>query len=263
MAKATRQTDLTDFLPDADFNQGLAVLCASIENDVRPTLLGRFALQQMIVRILCNRLLWVYWRRTSPERFAGALLPPLIVIGLPRSGTTFLHRLLALAPGTRAPVLWELQRPFPPLVHDRRRLQMQREINMMRWLVGHLDTMYATSVDAVEECMLLLDTAMVSLSFWVMSSAYSYLDWWLTRDKVHAYRIYREHLLWLQSQTPQARLNLKAPAHTGCLDALLVAIPDAMIVQTHRDPVAALTSANSLVSTLHQMATDAMDLPRV
>ena len=263
LTKATRLTGLTDFLPDEDFNQGLAVLCASIEHDVKPTLLGRIALQQMIVRILCNRLLWIYWRNTAPQRFAGALLPPLIVIGLPRSGTTFLHRLLALDPAARAPMLWELQRPFPALGHDRRRQQTQREIGMIHWLAGHLDTMHVTSADAVEECMLLLDTTMVSLSFWVMSPVYSYLDWWLARDKTHAYRIYLEHLLWLQSQTPQARLTLKAPAHTGCLDALLAAIPDAMIVQTHRDPAAALTSANSLISSIQRMATDAVDLPRM
>lgn len=263
MERAARSVRLSDFAPDAQFTEGLDQLCRSIERDVQPTLLGRILLHDVVGRALVNRLLWVRERRIAPERTAGPMLPPLIVVGVPRSGTTLLHRLLALDPAARALAMWEVQRPFPPPGRDLRRVQAKVGIDVLRWAAVDLDIKHFTSGDAIEECMLLLDTSLVSFTFWVYAPVYGYAAWWLAQDKIGPYRMYREILAWLQAQTPRARFTLKAPAHTGCLDALLAAIPDAMIVQTHRDPDVVVPSMNSLFSTIHSTMTGAADRRRL
>jgi hypothetical protein len=159
--------------------------------------------------------------------------------------------------------MWELQRPFPPLGPDRRRLLGRVAIRLLRWAAVDLDVKHATSGDSVEECMLLLDTSLTSLSFWVFAPVYGYLAWWQGQDKTAPYRSYREHLSWLQADTPRERLTLKAPAHTGCLEALLLSIPEAMLVQTHRDPGVVVPSMNSLFSSLHASMTHAIDVRRM
>ncbi|MBI3229568.1 MAG: sulfotransferase [Burkholderiales bacterium] len=261
MARAMRKTGLRDFAPDADFDEGLSVLCQSLEQDVRPSLLGRIFLHDILLRVLSNRLLLVHWRKEKPERFQQPLLAPLIVVGMPRSGTTFLHRLLALAPGARALKMWELQRPLPPRGLDIRRGLALYGMAVLRWVAVDLDRKHFTSADSVEECLFLLDSSMVSLTYWVHSAAYQYLYWFLARDKKPSYELYRQHLSWLQGDTPNARLTLKAPVHTGCLDALKAAVPNAMIVQTHRDPGVVVPSLNSLLLTMHRtMVESAYDL---
>ncbi|WP_338848211.1 sulfotransferase [Massilia sp. W12] len=263
-ARAQAATGLSDFAPDADFEQGLQMLQHSIRHDARLTLFGRLVWRDLLQRVLENRLLWVAWRKARPEIFQAPPPAPLIVLGHPRSGTTLLHRLLALDPRARALPMWELQRPFPPLRGaDGRQRAGRRAIQLLRWAAPDLDHKHLTSGDDAEECMLLLDACLVSLSFWVFGPMHSYMQWWLEADKQQAYRGYAEHLRFLQAQTPDLRLTLKAPAHTGCLPALMQALPQAMIVQTMRDPVTTLTSLNSLLSTLHGVVSDALDLPRM
>lgn len=263
LQRATEVTGLRDFAPDPQFSEGLDVLCRSIEDEVHPTPLGRLLLREIVLRALTNRLLLVHHRRCNAARLRTPLPPPLIILGNPRSGTTLLHRLLALDPQARALAMWEVQRPLPPLGRDRRRAQVRTGINVLRWAAVDLDVKHPTSGDSVEECMLLLDTSLVSLSFWVFAPVYSYLAWWQRQDKSGPYQIYRELLSFLQSQTPAARLTLKAPAHTGCLAALLRAVPDAMIIQTHRDPGVVVPSVNSLFSSIHHTMTDRSDPARL
>lgn len=263
MDRAARSVGLSDFAPDPAFSEGLDRLCRSIENDVAPTLLGRILLRDLVLHVLENRLLWVHHRRASPGRVARPIQPPLIVVGVPRSGTTLLHRLLALDEGARALPMWQLMRPFPPLGRDLRRAQGNVGIGLLRWAAGDLDRKHFTSGESAEECMLLHDASLVSLSFWVFAPVYDYIAWWRAQDKTGAYTLYRETLAWLQADTPGARFTLKAPVHTGSLDALLAAVPNAMIVQTHRDIGAVIPSVNSLHCSIHATMTNAVDRRRV
>jgi hypothetical protein len=205
--------------------------------------------------------------KTSPEIFRQPLRPPLIVIGLPRTGTTFLHRMLAVDPAHRAVPMWELMRPLPNRAVTSswrgsrwyRRYAAKLQIGLWPWIAWHADRKHYLRADAPEECMWLLDGACVSLGFWVLAPVYGYLQWYQEHDRRQPYAEYSQMLHALQAARPDLRLTLKAPAHTGSLDALLAAVPEALIVQTHRDPVTACKSFNSLLYTIHSATTERID----
>jgi hypothetical protein len=262
LAAARRAAGADDF-GQRDFERGLEVLVESAERDANLTLVGRLGLRGVIVNALATRLLRERLRTTRPELFRTELAAPLIVIGLPRSGTTLLHRLLALAPGARALAHWEVRRPLPGPGRDRRAAEVQRALTVVRRLAPELELKHSSLAGDPEECMFLLDSTLVSASFWVTAPVYSYLDWYLEQDQAGPYRVYREHLQVFQAAEPRCRLTLKAPIHMANVEPLLAAIPNAKIVQLHRDPVAVLGSVNSLFYTLHRVVTERVDLPRL
>ncbi len=259
VAKAVARAKLDDFGADDGWREGLARACASAEDDARLSFLGRLAFQLRLIAVLESRLL----RHATPIP-DHPLARPLIVSGMPRSGTTYLHRLLAEVPDTRALKLWEVQRPFAPLAGaDRRRAEVVSMMDMVRRIAPDLDAKHFMDVDEPEECMFLLDDTFRTLSFWVMAPVFGYHAWAIEQDMTLPYRSYRTHLQHFQAQTPELRLTLKAPMHTAYLDVLAAAVPEALHVQTHRDPIAVLSSANSLFLSVHSMASEDLDIPRM
>jgi hypothetical protein len=225
-----RQAGLSDF-GEPDFEEPLAILCRSAEEDARLSLLGRMAVRDQITRALVTRLRRIDLRRKNPGIFSAPLTAPLIVLAS-RSGTTLLHRLLALASDARAIPMWQLQQPIAPPGPDRRREEAIAQVARIKKVAPELDAKHHIDADEPEECVFLLDSSLMSPSFWMFAPVYGYLSWLLDRDSHAAYRVYREHLQIFQAETPDLRLTLKAPAHTAGLEALLAAIPEAMIVQT-------------------------------
>ncbi len=128
---AVKETGLTDFGPPY-YREGLSRLLISAEEDADLHFVGRLAFRETVVNSLVNRLLLTETRKRTPEVFQRPFIPPIIVLGLPRSGTTFLHRLLALDPRHRGVPLWELVRPLrdvdPDDQPDRRRQIFQRKL---------------------------------------------------------------------------------------------------------------------------------------
>jgi hypothetical protein len=186
-----------------------------------------------------------------------------MVIGLPRSGTTLLHRLLALAPEARPLKYFEVRHPIAPPGRDDRRERARFEHKSMAWLAPGLDVKHFSAPDEAEECLFLFDSTLVSSSFWVAAPVYGYLEWYLSQDQREPYRQYREHLQLFQAEQPTRRLTLKAPVHTANLGALVAAVPNVKLVQLHRDPAASLNSVNSLFYTLHRAVSDEVDLQRM
>ena len=263
---AMKQTGLTDF-GDPYYREGLSSLLRSAENDAELHFVGRLAYREIIVSSLANRLLLTQARKRAPEVFQRPLIPPIIVLGLPRSGTTFLHRMLALDSTHRGVPLWELVRPLPdggsPGGPDRRREIVQQRLESRQKLAPDVDRKHYTRADTPEECIWLLAATFVSPIFWVLAPVYGYLEWYKSQDRLKAYREYRLLLQVLQAVDPTRRLALKAPAHTGALDVLLKTIPDALFIQTHRNPVEASNSLNSLFYSLHSAVTEGVDAPRM
>jgi hypothetical protein len=260
-AAAARKAGCSDFGSD-EFRDALDVLCASADRDAHLNLVGRMMMREHIVSALATRLLLVEARRTRPEVFEAELVPPLIVVGLPRSGSTFLHRLLSIAPGARALPFWLLRRPLPLPGKDRRRSEIVTRLKIAKKFAPQLDAKHFVEADSPEECFWLLDPSLRSLTFWVNAPVYGYVEWLAQQDMRPAYATYREMLQLIQADTPGARLTLKAPAHTPWLAELLEAIPTAHIVQTHRDPLPVVASACSLFHTIHGLAGE-VDPPRL
>ncbi|UCF37247.1 MAG: sulfotransferase [Acidobacteriota bacterium] len=251
-------TGLSDF-GDPGYREGLAVLLESLEDEACLHPIGRFGMRGMILTQLTNRLRFVEQQRRDVSREVQ-LIPPLIILGMPRSGTTFLHRLIAENEAFRYLSFWELMRPFPGSEDpDERKERVARALETRLRMNPNLDRKHFIRADSPEECIWLLNLTFVSHAYWVAAPAYSYLDWLNCTDRTRAYREYRKLLEYFQSQQPGKRLLLKAPSHTGSVQALLSAIPEALIVQCHRDPVEVLGSFNSLIASVHRVVSDRVE----
>jgi hypothetical protein len=263
---AVKATGLTD-LGSSHHREGLLRLLESAENDAALHLSGRATVREAIVGSLINRLLLTEACKQTPETFRKPLRSPIIVLGLPRSGTTFLHRLLAMDPAHRAVPWWELARPLPgadsDAQSDRRRQVFQKKLHRLQKLVPDLDRKHYTRVDSPEECIWLLANTFLSPLFWAIAPVYGYLEWYKNQDRLQAYHEYRLLLQALQAADPTRRLALKSSTHTGAVGTLLQTVPGSLLIQTHRDPVETSASLASLFYSLHSRTTERLDVRRM
>jgi hypothetical protein len=266
--RATRGTGLTDF-GDPHYREGLLELLESAKRDANLHPLGRFMTNDMVTNYLVQRLRLMEARKREPEIFGQPLVPPLIITGLARSGTTFLHRMLALDPAHQGIPYWLLVHPFPEKDEnrddvDRRIARTERVLRFRQPMLPGLDSIHYTRADSAEECILALGLTFNSVIFGTVLPVYGYMDWYMQqKDTLQKYREYRWLLQVYQSHEPGRRLTLKAPAHAGNLDALLHAVPEAIVVQTHRDPVPCVSSTCSLLYTFHLAMTYELDVRRM
>ena len=248
--RARRAAGLSDFGGD-EYREGLDVLCRSVELDTDLTAFGQIVMQIQIHNALVTRLQRIEARRQRPQVFRASLPRPLIIVGLPRSGTTFLHRMLSLAPDGRALTTWEVRRPLATQGADLRRTVAALHVAAFKLAMPGIDAKHRIDLDDPEECMFLLDSSLCSPAFWVFAPLYRYYEWLDEQDFRPPYRDYREFLQLFSADDPTRRLVLKAPSHTAYIQELLGAVPEAMVVQTHRDPVRITSSVNSLLASFH------------
>ena len=244
LAAAERRTGLRDW-GDPQFRDGLAALLGSLEALPDLTPLGVVTFSDIIRLALVSRLRFV---RDSVQR--RELNSPVIITGLPRSGASALHRLLNLDPGFHAPPLWELRDPFATSTFDSRRWRTSAGIMLKNRLLPGLDRKHFTRADTPEECTLLLANSLASPLFWDLAPLDGYLEWYQSTSQRPAYVDYRRQLEVLQALYPDQRLLLKAPAHLGNLAVLHELVPEALLIQTHRDPTSCFFSHCSLRETL-------------
>ena len=259
MKKAIKEAGGLNQWGDPEFIDGLEALLASIKQLPSTHFIGEITLHTLILRSLINRLRFI----NMLSRDADNDLPlkaPIIITGLSRSGTTFLQRLMAYDERHYAFPLWELLDPYKnPGGLDFRRRKSILEIYFKNILLPELDKKHYTRADTKEECILLLANSFHSQLFTDIAPLASYLDWYLAKDREYAYQEYRDQLRVLQSFHPGKRLVLKAPSHLGSLENVTKYIPDALIVQTHRNPHECVTSLSSLRQSLYKMVEGTID----
>ncbi len=259
---AVRHTRLEDFRED-EIEEGLNVLCRSVNEESRITFIGRIAMHEHFSHALATRLVRVQIEKDRPELFNTKLIPPIIVIGLPRSGTTFLYKLLCRAPDARAIPTWELRAPLAvPGRKDKRRIRAITNIGRLKKVSPGIDAKHLIHPDEPEEDTTLFDSCFWSGTYWRLTPSYSYLDWYLAHDPAPGYAEYRRFLQLAQAAAPGKRLTLKNPEHTGFVKHLLKAVPEALIVQTHRQPAPIIASYVSLVISMHSATSKPLDLAR-
>ncbi|PYK84959.1 MAG: sulfotransferase [Verrucomicrobia bacterium] len=257
---AKRRCDLEDFGP-GEFLEPLSRLLESCDREGRLNVIGKMALRSDVVRILCNRLLLTRDRQLYPGIAQQEIRQPLFVVGLPRSGTTLLHILLAADPAHRAPLTWEVMSPSPPSSKDRqeRIRQAARNLAMLRWLAPTFESVHATGAELPQECVSLMSPTFMSDQFDTMYNVPTYRAWFFNQDLRSAYEFHRRSLQHLQFRRSAEQWVLKAPAHMFAVPALLSIYPDARFVQIHRDPMEAVVSVSSLVTILRRVFSDAVD----
>ncbi|MFZ0430032.1 MAG: sulfotransferase [Acidobacteriota bacterium] len=256
------KTGLSDF-GEGHFREGLEVFVDSLIRDADLTPIGRAGLRGMIVTLLCNRLHIAEARRREAWRFEAAIRPPVVITGTPRSGTTFLHRLLAEDATFRTLPMWRLFKPVSRESEDSIRREVGRAHRLRRLMTPQLDRKHFLRADSPEECIWLLNNTFLSHGLWVAAPVYGYLEWLGTQDRSVPYREYASLLRYLQSGHPERTLLLKAPSHAGALAALDEVLPSPAVIQLHRDPVEVCSSVCSLFATLHGAVTRRLDLARL
>jgi hypothetical protein len=261
IAAARRHTGLED-LGESFPWEGLDVLCRSLEDEADLHLLSRVFMRTALVESLETRLRLEQARKQDPELERRPLLPPLIVCGLPRSGTTYLHRLLANLDDSRPLALWELAYPLPGTGPDRRLATMRRRLDQVRWMTPvSLDAQHLVRAELPDECNFLFRGSIGTHVYFSMAPVYRWLDWFLRRDILPAYHDWRALLSVLS--VPGKRLVLTCPAHARCLPELFTVLPEALVIRTHRSPVDVLPSHHRLIATLHAATCLHPDVPRM
>lgn len=250
-ALARRYTGLQDF-GDPGFESGLAVLLDALENEAQLSSLGRCVAFFNLLNLLAVRLRLVEAGARSAD--TPAVRRPLVITGLPRTGTTILHELIGCDPAFRAPLTWEVTRPIPrpqPAGHADARIPLvARLLGLLEKMAPGFQTIHAIGARLPQECVYLLSSHFHSEQFAYMFNVPGYRRWLLQQDMSGAYAWHRSFLAHLQTGWPDARWVLKTPAHLANLDVLLSCYPDADVVWTHRRPLNALASFASLTSTL-------------
>jgi hypothetical protein len=264
---ARRASGLEDFGDDG-FRPGLQRLLRSLEEDAQLNFFGRFMARRQLLEVLEHRLLLIERRKREPEIAEGRIERPLFVLGLPRTGTTLLHGLLAADPAARAPLSWEVDSPDPPpqaseYETDPRIERTEKRFEQLRSLAPGFQTIHPIGSRMPQECIVLMAPEFMSMRFEMTFGVWGYQQWLLEQDRAGAYRCHHDFLQHLQWRGPRGRWVLKSPAHLDTIETLLSQYPDAMIVQTHRDPVRVIPSVASLEVTMRRVGSDAVDPHRV
>ncbi|MFG1646239.1 sulfotransferase family protein [Amycolatopsis sp. NPDC049252] len=249
-ASASKLTGLDDFGGD-DYVEGLRVLLESFEADEDLTPFGNKVHRAMLRGALVARLLSEAGWKQHPASASVAIERPIFVTGLPRTGTTALHRLLVEDPAHQGLEVWlaEVPQPRPPRSTWAENPVFQGiQAGYERHHVEHPEFMgvHHMSADQVEECWQLLRQSMRSVSFECLAHLPRYSRWLAKQDWTDAYGRHRRNLQLIGLPDADRRWVLKNPSHLFALDALMAAYPDALVIQTHRAPRTIMGSMCSL-----------------
>ncbi len=248
---ARRRTRLDDFGGD-DWREPLERLTRAAETEARLTPFGRFYIRRELVQRLSNRLRIQDAVRRDPAILSEPVDRPVFILGLPRTGTTHLHRLLARDPRSRVLMTWEMAEPVPaprPETYesDPRIARIARNLRLVHWAGPRLRAIHDIDAREPEECISLMANDLRSLYFAVGIHIPSYTRWLEEQDLTEPYRRHRRQLQLLQRHFRRDRWVLKAPVHMQGLSSLLAVYPDARVVWTHRDPADVIASTASLL----------------
>lgn len=267
VADAASRTGLDDFGGES-WREGYRVFLEALEKEAQLTLVGRVLARSDVVNWLENRLRITEVLKRHPEIGEEALEQPIFITGLPRTGTSLLHELLACDPGARVPLAWEVRHPCPPprastRDTDPRIARADLEIRLWCEIVPEYDSMHELGARVPVECIQITAHEFRSDELSGRHLVPTYAAWLAGADLAPAYAFHRRMLQLLQWKTPGERWVLKAPSHLGALRALLAVYPDARIVQTHRDPLRVMASVASILYSTAFVRSDAVDPEQV
>ena len=249
-AAATKITGLDDFGGD-DYLEGMQVLLAAYEQDEQLTPWGnrvaRAGLRDALVARALSEMAW----KQHPAHADVEITRPVFVTGLPRTGTTALHRLLCADPQHQGLEMWltQVPQPRPPRetwADDPIYSRMQAGFEQHHLENPDFMGVHYMSADMVEECWQLLRQSMLSIAYECLAHVPSYAQWLQHQDWRPAYERHRRNLQLIGLNDRDKRWILKNPSHLFAVDALLDVYPDALIVQCHRDPRTIIASTSSL-----------------
>lgn len=253
LEEARAASGLADF-GDDDFREPLRVLCETYDKapyDER----GRKRNRRRLLQLLGTRLRIQAALTKHPEILERELRRPMVLTGLPRSGTSALLNLLAADPAARPLLLWETQFPDPaeglaPGAPDPRHEAVKAYYEQAHQKNPEFTKIHYASADTPEECVLLHALSLNGVHHGVEVMLEPYASWFRQQDLDAMYRYYRVLLQLLDWQRPGERWLLKTPAHMWAIEALIRTFPDVSIVWSHRDPLLCIASICSMTDAI-------------
>jgi len=271
IAEAQEKAGLTDF-GDESFRVPMRMLLKAMKEEARLNEIGIVSQRARIVGFLTTRLMAEDYFKRYPEILQEEIGPPMVIVGLGRTGTTMLQRLIACDPRVYSVLWWESRLPAPlpgsenlkPGEIDPRIIDAEAEVNAMIEGVPDLVAMHPIAAQEPDEEIMLLENSFYSTTPEAMVNIPSYSAWLEQQDQLVSYEYLKKMLQFLQWQKKRngitgERWVLKSPHHLGFLDLLFKVFPDATVIQTHRDPLETIPSWASLIYTLRKLASDSAD----
>ena len=263
---AKKQTNL-DNLGNPIFLEGFYNLVDSINKEADLNEIGMQAQHHRLIGILANMLRIEQALILNPEIVHEKIEAPVVIVGLPRTGSTMTHRLLAADPNHTAMLWWEGR--YPAMLNGeskgdpRERMNLGKaEVEAVMQASPEALTIHPWDYKGADEEILLLEHTFFSTVPESFMRLPSYSKWVESQDHIHAYAQLKIMLQYLQWQNPgreSKRWVLKSPHHLGFIDKLLEVFPDAKVIQTHRDPHKTVPSFCSMCANLFEPLTNSYD----
>jgi hypothetical protein len=261
--QAAEETGLDDFGP-RDYIERLQVLIDALVDVAGLSPLGLVTFHAQVVQLLRNRLLLTDLLARYPEIHEVELVPPIIIAGLPRTGTTHLHNLLAADPALTTLPYWESLEPFPLAAESDtdpagRRARCETAVWFMNQAMPLFPLMHEMTTDHVHEEIQLLAIDFSTMFFETLAHVPTWEAYYLAHDQTPHYRYLRTTLQALQHLRGADRWVLKSPQHLEQFGVLRTVFPDATVVVTHRDPVEVVVSLATMIAYTARMHADPVD----
>jgi len=266
LEEAIAQAGVDDLAFTDDFGDRLQAHVAAIEADTGLTQLSRNTLRSRVVRLLRNRLSLTDLLKRYPEIESIPIEKPIIVVGMPRSGTTHLVNLIASDRRRRALPYWESQEPIPargrgPDVFgvDPRYARARAEHDAMLANAPLVAAMHDQFPEAIEEEVEILDLDLASYILEWLARVPTWRDTYLALDQTRHYGYMKKVLQALTFFRGPQTWVLKSPQHSEQLPALMATFPDATVAFTHRDPVAVIQSTVTMMAYADRLRRTSID----
>ena len=260
---ATKRTGLTDF-GDRSFEEPLEVLLRDYESAADLSLFGRIAARWDMLRFLSNLLRLREQELRCPEILRQPIVKPIFITGMPRSGSSFLHNLLAQDSSIFTPLCWETIHPcrLPGEAEGnsgRRQKMADRTLAGFNWVAPELGALHPLTAHSTQECSEISAHVFRSRRFETTHRLPDYRTWLEHAGDLSAYRFHKRFLQHLQHRRGPGRWIVKCPEHTFSLDSIRAVYPDASFVFMHRDPFEVLRSLAKLTEVLRRPFTRSID----
>ena len=265
VAEAIEATGVDDFGAPG-WEEGLDRLLDSLVSTAQLNDVGVMVAGDGVVANLSNRLLLEQWRKDHPAVGEQRVERPVVIVGQPRTGTSVLHDLMAQDPANRVPLSWEVERPVPAprtetYATDPRIEMAQAQFDLVDSIIPGFTTFHEIGALLAQEDVRIFDGDFKSMIYSLQFEVPEYNGWLLHEaDMATTYRWHRRFLEHLQSEHSAQRWVLKSPVHMWNLPTLMAEYPDAIVVQTHRDPLKVIASISALGASLREMTSDHVDL---
>lgn len=275
MSLAEQATGLSDWggeaLFEPEFRSMFKALRESAVNEAQLTPKGMAGAEQRLRLMAETRLRIIADRRKYPGIAEQKIVAPLIVLGFPRAGSSFLNSLLAQDPANYAPLSWQMLFPSPPPTPDTakddpRIALTTRMLEGVGCFTREMEDYHVGGAELPEECSFMMEHAAYSDNLSAFWKTPGYNKARGPRSVQAAYAMHRAVLQALQYGNPHTRFSLKFPGHIFHLEALLATYPDAMLIQTHRDPAKVMPSVTATIAAMRRqnsdLATDEFSIAR-